>query len=348
MSQTEAVAPVAVAMVNWNGWRDTIACLESLERLTYPEVALVVCDNASTDDSVERIADWAESRHWTWNMVEDDGVRIRGSAQVAPSCKLVIIRSTRNRGFAGGTNVAIRHALTTERLYRYVWALNTDTVVEAESLARAVGALENNLGAGSAQSLLLWARRPELLDSAGLKLLRRGGAQDILHHRPRVDLEARINGREVAEIFGCCGAAALYRVSALKVVGLFDESLFQAYEDVDLACRLRQHNFGAILVRDSIVYHIGGISRDRKKRGLRWWTSHRNKLRLVARWYPILLALPILAFGVVRALVAAIRSSEVSVGIWARLPATLWHDWRGGPKQSERLRIVRLGTRSFF
>jgi len=335
-------------MVNWNGWRDTIACLESLERLTYPEVALFLCDNASTDGSVEQIAAWADSRRWSWSIVDDDGTRVKDSAQLGDTCKLTIISSSLNRGFAGGTNLAMRQALGGDRSYHYVWALNTDTIAEPKSLTTAVRALEVNSDVGSAQSLLIWARQPALLDSAGLRLLRRGGAQDMFHHRPRADLNAKLKGREVVEIFGCCGAAALYRVSALEAAGLFDESLFQAYEDVDLACRLRQHNFTAILVPESIVYHIGGISRDRKKRGLRWWASHRNKLRLIARWYPLFIALPVLAIGAVRALVAAILSSDIPMSMWLRLPAILWQDWYEGPQRSVRQKVLRLGTRRVF
>jgi GT2 family glycosyltransferase len=348
VTTTAHLPPVAVAMVNWNGCQDTINCLESLERLTYPDPALIVCDNASTDNSVERLAKWAADRGWTWNVVDEPGHHFQNPTDTAKDCRLLIIRSSQNRGFTGGTNLAIRYALEGGRQPAYIWVLNTDTLVEPNSLRQAVEALEANSALGSAQSLLLWARQPDLLDSAGLRLLRRGGAQDILHHRARVELDRRINGRQVVEIFGCCGAAAIYRVNALQVVGVFDESLFQSYEDVDLACRLRQGGFAAVLVPHSIVYHIGGISRDRKKRGLRWWTSHRNKLRLVARWYPTCLAFPILALGVIRALIAAVRSKDVPLAMWSRLPATLWRDRRDGPKSSARWQVLKQGTKDFL
>jgi glycosyltransferase involved in cell wall biosynthesis len=50
-----------VVLVNWNGWRDTVDCLESLFRTRhYPSLRVLVCDNGSTDGSLERIRRWAK------------------------------------------------------------------------------------------------------------------------------------------------------------------------------------------------------------------------------------------------------------------------------------------------
>jgi len=49
----------SVIVLNWNGWKDTIECLESLFRLDCPDFRVVVCDNASADGSMEKIKKWA-------------------------------------------------------------------------------------------------------------------------------------------------------------------------------------------------------------------------------------------------------------------------------------------------
>jgi GT2 family glycosyltransferase len=344
VSDDDKLPAVAVALVNWNRWEDTVACLESFDRLRYPShPALIVCDNASTNDSVDRIQSWARGRGWTTRVVEHPS---EGAARALAGGeeRLLIVRNNRNTGFAGGTNAAIRYALGSARRYRYVWVLNTDTTVEPDSLVAVVRALENYPAAASAQSLLTWTREPALLDSAGMQLRRRGGAVDMLHHRPRAELDGLVSRREVIEIFGCCGAAALYRVEALQSVGLFDESLFHTHEDVDLACRLRAEGYLALLVPRSIVHHAGGVSRDRKKKGGMWWIAHRNKLRIVARWYPRALAVPILTLGVLRALIAALRSPDVPFRGWVALSPLLWQEWRRGASNPVRRRILRLGA----
>ena len=53
---------VAILILNWNGWKDTIECLESVFRITYPNYQVIVIDNGSTDGSIERIKAWAEGK----------------------------------------------------------------------------------------------------------------------------------------------------------------------------------------------------------------------------------------------------------------------------------------------
>jgi len=53
---------VAIIILNWNGWKDTIECLESVFRNTYPNYQVIVIDNGSTDGSMEKIKIWAEGK----------------------------------------------------------------------------------------------------------------------------------------------------------------------------------------------------------------------------------------------------------------------------------------------
>ena len=56
-----APAPrVAIVAVNWNGWRDTLECMESVRHLDYPDYLLIVVDNGSQDDSTSRLKEWAQ------------------------------------------------------------------------------------------------------------------------------------------------------------------------------------------------------------------------------------------------------------------------------------------------
>ena len=105
-----SAAKVTTVVVNWNGLDDTRRCLESLQRLDYPEFSVVLVDNGST----ERMP------------VELPGVEL--------------IRSDHNRGFAGGANLGIGRAL--EGNAAYVWLLNNDTEVEPRTLSALVATAE--------------------------------------------------------------------------------------------------------------------------------------------------------------------------------------------------------------
>jgi len=340
--------PVALALLNWNGWSLTIACLESVAALRYPTVGLFLCDNASTDDSVLRILEWAKARAWSARTIDHHQDGTEAEAFEGESTRLMIVRSPVNRGFAGGSNLAMRYALASPQRFRHVWALNTDTTLDPDSLNILVDVMEDSPTTGSAQSLLVSARDPDIVDSAGMRLLRRGGSIDMLQRRPRSDLKKFAGGRDRLSVFGCCGAAALYRVSSLKDDGLFDEELFSGFEDVDLACRLQQAQRPAVLAIESVVFHIGGPSRKRGKRGRLGWMGHRNKALIVARWYPRLLGFAILAVGLPRAFVIALRFTEVTVSEWFDLVRRVLKEFIGGTPRKIRRKIFQLGTKGLL
>src|ERR1700730_5456094 len=98
---------VACIVLNWNGWSDTIECLDALYQCTYLNVTVIVVDNGSTDDSV---------------------ASIRGAHP-----DVLLIESGTNVGFAGGNNIRIRHALAHGAYY--LWLLNNDTKPAPDALS---------------------------------------------------------------------------------------------------------------------------------------------------------------------------------------------------------------------
>ncbi|NSW84626.1 MAG: glycosyltransferase [Syntrophothermus sp.] len=56
------LSEVYILILNYNGWRDTVECLESVQRLTHLNYRIVVIDNGSTDGSLEKIKAWAAGK----------------------------------------------------------------------------------------------------------------------------------------------------------------------------------------------------------------------------------------------------------------------------------------------
>jgi len=108
---------VAIIIVNWDGWEDTIECLESLYRIDYPNYEIIIIDNHSQDDSVRRIKDYSEGK------------------------ELTIIENEDNYGFAEGNNIGIRYALKYLKP-KYILLLNNDTVVDKDFLKELISAGE--------------------------------------------------------------------------------------------------------------------------------------------------------------------------------------------------------------
>lgn len=191
-------------LVNHNG-RDRLAnCLQALQ----PQAAeagadVVVVDNASTDSSLEYLRSQ------------------RG--------RLRLITSTSNLGFAAANNLAIRESRSP-----YAVLLNTDTRPQPGALAALLQAAESRSNSAAITAKLVFADRPQVIQNAGLLLLSDGSGGDR-----GTGEEDRGQFDQPQEVFGACGAAMLLRRSALDEAGLFDESFWMYYEDLDLSWRLR-------------------------------------------------------------------------------------------------------------
>jgi GT2 family glycosyltransferase len=217
------MAPKAyVVLVNWIGWADTLACLDSLDRLTYPDATVVVVDNGSADDSVERIR------------------------AARPDVRL--LETGANLGFAGGNNLGIRAALGEGA--DHVWLLNNDTVVEPGALTALVEALEADPQAGAAGSKITYFDRPDVLWYAGGDFTPAGPVR----HRgiDEVDTGAYDTVEETGFITGC---SLLLRASVLREVGLMREEYFLYWEETDLDWRIHATGHRLLYVPGSVVRH---------------------------------------------------------------------------------------------
>lgn len=69
MIDKNAWPKVAISILNWNGWLDTLECLESVRRLDYPNYLTVVVDDSSWNDSADRIKAWAKENLGTGHVL---------------------------------------------------------------------------------------------------------------------------------------------------------------------------------------------------------------------------------------------------------------------------------------
>jgi GT2 family glycosyltransferase len=250
---------ISAIVVNYNGVEFLSACLSSLCMQTWPDLEVIVVDNASTDGS-DRIPDEFVSH-----------VRL--------------IRSTENLGYGGGINTGIAAASGDAIL-----ALNNDIVLDhacVEFLAREMET-DPRIGMCGPKMLLPDGR----LNSTGICISRSGAAWNR-------DMGRRDPGQEapVEDFLGPCGGAALYRRAMLAQVGSFDESFFLYMEDVDLAVRGRLAGWKCRYVPAAVVVHLNGASAGRGSdlavyygnRNVLWYTFRDFPLRLLVTSLPWIL-----------------------------------------------------------
>jgi len=242
---------VCVVLVNWNGWRDTLQCLESCERLAYPHFEVIVVDNGSTDDSVARL----RSRF--------------------PDLRL--IETGANLGFAGGNNAGMYAALGMGAAY--VWLLNNDTVIDPASLGALVDAVRADATVGLAASKIYYQDKPDTLWYAGGYLSPLWGWSR--HRGADEPDEGQYDALTVVEF--ATGCSLLARAGAVTSIGPMDESYFLYWEDIDWSARARRAGWRVVYVPGSRVWHKLGGSKPGGGRHMRWRYEGRNRLLFYRR-----------------------------------------------------------------
>lgn len=206
---------VVVVVLNWNGWQDTVACLESLRRQSYASFELLVVDNDSTNDSVAQIK------------------------KAIPGVRL--LQSGANLGFGGGCNVGIRHAL--KKAADYVWLINSDATADPNALLALVHVADENAAVASVGSVLYEAHSVDQIQLWG------GGRVQLwsgrCHHQ---QAPARLDFISGASVLLRC--VALERVGLFD-----ESTFFMYWEDTDLSFRLRDAGWQLAVAEESRVWH---------------------------------------------------------------------------------------------
>ena len=232
---------VSVIIVNWNGERFLERCLAALMAQTVKPHEIILVDNASSDGSVEIVRRFPAVR---------------------------LITQDQNTGFARGNNLAIEAASADSE---WIALINPDAFAQPYWLEALLVAAESNPGFDVFGSKLVNAADPTVQDGGGDAYHMSGLVWRMGHGVP---VPASVeNAREV---FSPCAAAALYRRSALREIGGFDEDYFCYVEDVDLGFRLRLAGYRCLHVPQSVAHHIGSGTTGGQHSDFALYHGHRN------------------------------------------------------------------------
>ena len=220
---------VAVVILNWNGIKDTVACLDSLLVQTYPDYQIVVIDNGSVDNSVEVLEKYITNH-------KDHAIKL--------------ICNDKNLGFTGGVNTGIRWAL--ENNFDAVALFNNDAVADKDWLTHLVKGLDDK-EVGISTGLLLH-ENGKTIDSSGDWYSKWGLPF------PRNRGENAVFASKDGFVFGASGGATLYRSTMLNKIGLFDEDFFAYYEDADVSFRAQLAGWKVIYNSEAVAYHKQGAT----------------------------------------------------------------------------------------
>jgi GT2 family glycosyltransferase len=295
---------VAVVLVNWNGWQECIECINSVLAQAHPNFHLFIVDNDSHDLSIERIAAWcsapAADPGWRYAPgVDRHTDRIPGAAvsyrvvenlddnlpPLVDGCRVTLIRSGGNLGFAGGCNVGIRAAGLDE--FTYFWFLNPDTVVERRALKELIDRAQAQADIGIVGSTLLFYDEPDTVYAlAGGRINRLNGHGSHIGARLPASSIPTDGSAVERELSWVCGASMLVSASFIHETGLMQEDYFLYYEEADWATRGLDRSFRLGFAPTSVVFHKSGANSSKVMPMLTSGFYYRSRLRFVKRFLP--------------------------------------------------------------
>ncbi len=230
LSARQSTPKVGIVVLNYNGWRDTIECLESLQKLRYLNFEVIVVDNASPNDSWEKLSSW---------------VRDYREDPLPKGFNIFLIQTKTNLGYGGGNNAGIRHAL--ENACDYVWLLNNDTIVDEHALAALIDCAIKIPQIGLVGSQLYYH------EDRSLQALGGGSINPILGvTKYRLDPASALDYIH--------GASLLAKAELIRQIGFLDETFFLYWEDTDWSLRAKKAGWRLACAQDSKIWHKDGRS----------------------------------------------------------------------------------------
>ena len=321
-----------IIVLNYNGFRDTIPCLESLLKLRDSDFSVVIVDNQSTDGSFEKIRAFLDGRETELSI---ENFQLRHLAQpvsakpfpyvvldeaeaygpLDTSQKVFMIRALENMGYGPGNNIGIRFAMQDPDC-AYIWILNNDTLTEPYCLAAMIRQFESDrekgIKTGGVGPKICYMHEPGTIQSTG-SIFKPWLCFSKLEDQNMPRHTAGLLPKN--HVHHLVGASVLFEKKIFEETGLFCDDHFVYLEEIDFSIRAGKKGWTFSFQPEAVIYHKENatISKsDRHPAGNMtdfYWS--RNKILVTLRYYPWFI-FPVLLSSLLSALLKSIRSRRVS------------------------------------
>jgi GT2 family glycosyltransferase len=248
---------ILISILNWNKAVQTLACVASVISeisLTTADVTILVIDNGSNSDDVA--------------ILNAENLKTLFSLHVLPT----------NLGFTGGHNVAIQMAI--DKNFNFIWLLNNDATVERGTLPKLVEAIQADVRCGAISPIIRTSDDKQIITAC---VQTHNWVSRQSERFTLIDEAKRVQAERIDEVWQV-GTAILFRITALKEVGLLDDKLFAYFDDNDIGVRLANAGWTSACAFNASVYHE---TRDRKSHPLYvYYLFQRNEMMFWQKHMP--------------------------------------------------------------
>jgi len=272
------IPKISIIILNWNGWKDTLECLESIYKINYQNYDVLVVDNGSEDDSLTHIHEYAHGlsifnfdprelalfEYLNHNdNVNEDYFKLNSNQ------RMILIKNSCNAGFSAGNNIGIKFSLKNLKS-DYILILNNDTVVQENFLDELVDFAGKDPQIGIVGPGVYYYDKPDKLAYIGQNI----DLCDAKISDPPHELGKPV---QLDYIVGC---GLLIKSSVIEKIGLLDPDYFLYYEDADWCLRAKKKGYKVFYVPKSKIWHK--IS-DEKRSVASYYYGNRNSFLFVKK-----------------------------------------------------------------
>ena len=245
---------ILILLINWNGKKDTIECLQSLAKLSYANHFILVVDNGSTDDSCTEIQ--KQFPH------------------------IAILQTHANLGFAGGNNIGISYGL--KHNFDWILLLNNDTIVNPDFLEKFIECSQKKPEGKIFGAKIYNYSEPKKIDHLGGVWNPNRCDFDSLHQNQIDDDRSFESMQEVDYV---CGACMMIHNQVFRKIGLLEPKFFLFWEETDFCFRAKKAGFSTWTAPSSKIWHKinASFSGGKPHSYYFWW---RSRLLWVSRNLP--------------------------------------------------------------
>lgn len=262
---------VCIILLTYNNFVDTKECLESLKNLDYENHEIVLIDNGSTDNSLEKID------------------------ALFPKIKKLVLK--KNLGVPAGFNLGIHYAITND--FDSSFILNNDTIVAPNIISELIKIKKLDTSCGLVMPQILYYP-PKINDTTRKDIWSDGGyfrnfPPGIVQKDTRKNIN--FNAPRTIEYAPACGI--LVPLQTFFRVGLFDAGYFYFFEDWDFSERIRKAGLNIWCAPEAKLWHKVSVSTKRHKNQY-WYVLGKSTIRFYRRHYSFISAFFQVFYRVVR------------------------------------------------
>ncbi|WP_299259046.1 glycosyltransferase family 2 protein [uncultured Aquimarina sp.] len=273
-----------ILIVNYNGYQDTIECLESLYHLGNQNFQTIVIDNSNLDNDFDHLRAWANGEmsfesdtnfpQYVKPLVNKpiDYISLQEEKlekQVFGE-KLLIVKAKENKGFAVANNIALRYIQKFGSSDDYIWLLNNDTVVASDTMNQIKEQLKR-ISREEIESTLFGTPlreyyEPIKIQTIGGKYHRLSGITSHIGEGLSYTDDFKIDNYKIDYPIG---ASMIFSMAFLRQVGLMNEEYFLFFEELDWVERAKKIGGKTSIIPVFGVFHKHGkstLSKNKKQK----------------------------------------------------------------------------------